>query len=301
MSDPTLSVIAVSFALSVLVILLAALARHLTGRADVGQVRAAEDFVYAPPGHPAGPPPMPVGRVGIWLYRPLDWLGLAVVFGIFTGLTLHGLAVARSGEMELNQEALVVSIFFQFFMAGMVSAFVATRVNVLDWLGLRWKNWTWVFLIAPATVLLMWSFFGGLHYAGYMKWVESLGVEAVQDTVKLLQTTTDPVLLVLMGVAAVIAAPLCEEIVFRGYFYAAAKRFAGPWAAGFGSALFFSAAHGSLAALLPLFVFGALLAWIYEKTGSLWAPVAVHFCFNGATVAIQGLARIYDIPLDGAP
>ena len=66
-------------------------------------------------------------------------------------------------------------------------------------------------------------------------------------------------------------------------------------------ALVFAAAHGSLAALLPLFVFGCVLAFLYERTGSLWASIAVHFCFNGATVLVQLAARFYDIPLAATP
>jgi membrane protease YdiL (CAAX protease family) len=300
MSDPTLPVIAASFALSVVVLLSASLIRRPKTAGSTVATIPTEDSIYAPPMELSGPPPIPVGRVATWIYKPMDWLGIGVVFFIYAGMTLASLAGGKVEMTQISSEALVISIFFQFFMAGMVTAFVVTRINALDWLGLRWKDWTWVFLIAPATVFLMWMFFGGLQVAGYMDWVESLGVESVQDTVKLLQTSQDPVLLSLMAVAAVIAAPLCEEIVFRGYFYSVAKRFAGPWAAGFSSALFFSAAHGSLAALLPLFVFGGLLAWLYEKTGSLWAPIAVHFCFNGATVLVQGIARFYDIPLDGA-
>ena len=104
-----------------------------------------------------------------------------------------------------------------------------------------------------------------------------------------------------MAFAAIVVAPLCEEIVFRGYLYPVMKKFSGPWVAGVCSALIFAAAHGSLVALLPLFVFGCVLVLIYEKTGSLWAPIAVHFCFNGATVIIQMAVRYLDLPLDIAP
>ena len=147
----------------------------------------------------------------------------------------------------------------------------------------------------------MWLLSVGLSAVGYMKWMESFGVEQMQESVKLLQTTNDPLTLGLMAVAAMLAAPLCEEIVFRGYLYPAAKKFAGPWVAGLCSALVFAAAHNSLAPLLPLFCFGCLLVLAYELTGSLWAPVALHFCFNSATVVIQIVARIYDIHLDPGP
>ena len=98
--------------------------------------------------------------------------------------------------------------------------------------------------------------------------------------------------------AAVLVAPICEEIVFRGYLYPILKRFSGVWVAGLCSALLFSCAHGNLVALLPLLIFGIVQVVIYEKTGSLWAPIAVHFCFNSASVLAQLAVRYYDIPVE---
>jgi hypothetical protein len=178
---------------------------------------------------------------------------------------------------------------------------VLRRIGLVSWLGLRWTSWPWVLLLAPGSVLVMWLVFGGLQVSGYVKWMESLGLETVQDTVKLLQQSEDPQVLGLMAFAAVIAAPLCEEVVFRGYFYPVMKRFAGMPAAAACSALVFAAAHGNVTALLPLFIFGVLLVVLYEKTGSLWAPVATHFCFNSATVLVQLAVRYHGIPITAAP
>lgn len=244
------------------------------------------------------PPALPAGRVPTWFYQPLDLLGIGFIFVVFFGLVTASVRASSKAGPVLDIGGMAASIAFQFVSAGIVTFFVIPRIRPSEWLGLRWPGWGWVFLIAPGSVFSMWLFFGGLQAAGFMKWIESFGVETVQDTVKLLQQSTDPALIGLMAFAAVIAAPLCEEIVFRGYLYPAAKKFAGPWVAGVCSALIFAAAHGSLAALLPLFVFGCLLVFVYEKTGSLWAPMAVHFCFNGATVLIQMIARYLHLPLD---
>ena len=241
-------------------------------------------------------PPVAVGKVKTSFYNAADLLGLSFIFGTFFMLVIASVRI--SGEVKLDPSALISSIGFQFISAGIVVGFVAWRVRLVEWLGLRWPKWPWVFLIAPCTVLAMWAFFAGLHFSGFMKWIESLGVQVEQDTVKLLQESNDPTVLALMAGAAVIAAPLCEEIVFRGYLYPAAKKFAGPWVAGICSALVFAAAHGSVAALLPLFVFGCVLVTLYEMTGSLWAPMAVHFCFNSATVIIQLAVRYLDLPID---
>ncbi len=259
---------------------------------------AAGDSPYQSPQVPLPmeSPPITVGKVKTSCYNAADLLGLAFIFGTFFMLVIA--SVRMAGEVKLDPSALISSIGFQFLSAGIVVGFVAWRVRFVEWLGLRWPKWPWVFLIAPCTVLAMWAFFAGLHFSGFMKWIESLGVEVEQDTVKLLQQSNDPTVLALMAGAAVLAAPLCEEIVFRGYLYPAAKKFAGPWVAGICSALVFAAAHGSVAALLPLFVFGCVLVALYELTGSLWAPMAVHFCFNGATVLIQLAVRYLHLPID---
>jgi membrane protease YdiL (CAAX protease family) len=247
---------------------------------------------------PPLPPAIPLGKVPSWFYHPLDLIGAAFVLLVFGGLVLTSLGTPTPSTTALNPGTLCANIAFQFIFAGVMTSLVFWRISVVTWLGLRWPNWHWILLIAPCTVFSMWTLFGLLQYFGYMKWMESLGAETVQDTVKLLQESKDPLVIGLMALAAVVAAPICEEIIFRGYFYPVLKRFAGAWPAAICSAMVFSAAHGNLTALLPLFIFGGLLVWIYEKTGSIWAPIAVHFCFNGATVIMQLAARYYNLPMD---
>lgn len=324
MPDPTAPIIIATFCLALGLFAVTATARKLLGKKT--QIEPVSEFapldeespVSSPlaPGLPllngeshyetplpASPSPLPIppGDVPTGFYRPLDLLGMGFIFIVFFGLVAGSVTASAKQEPSIDPTALLSSIGFQFIIAGIVTAFMIARVRPSEWLGLRWPGWRWVFLIAPGTVLSIWILFGGLQLSGYMRWIESLGVEVVQDTVKILQTSNDPRVIGLMVFAAVIAAPLCEEIVFRGYLYSCGKRFAGPWVAGICSALVFAAAHGSLMALLPLFIFGCVLAFLYQKTGSLWAPMAVHFCFNGATVLIQIAARHYEIPLDKIP
>ena len=306
MPDPTEFVIIATFSTALGIFALTASARHLLGKSpplvpEIDPAPLDEESPYQPPATTGPPPGLPDGRVPTWFYRPLDLLGIGFIYLVFFGLVTASVRASDKAELVLDPADLLSSIAFQFISAGIVTFFVIGRIRPVDWLGLRWPGWRWIFLIAPCAVFSMWFFFGGLEASGFMDWIESLGVEAVQDTVKLLQKSTDPLILGLMAFAAVIAAPICEEIVFRGYLYSATKKFAGPWAAGICSALVFAAAHGSLAALLPLFVFGCVLVFIYQKTGSLWAPVAVHCCFNGATVLIQMVGRFYHFPLEAAP
>ncbi|MES2657240.1 MAG: type II CAAX endopeptidase family protein [Verrucomicrobiota bacterium] len=305
MSDPTESVIIASFCSALGIFAVTATARKLLEKPflDLPEEEPVPHDEESPYFHAIAveePPHEAAENVPTWFYGRFDLLGLGFVFAMFFGLVVASVHSAAKSEVVLDAGGLIASIAFQFICAGIVTAFVITRVRPIEWLGLRWKHWPWVFLIAPGAVISMWLFFGGLQVSGFMDWMENLGVDSVQDTVKLLRDATDPLTIGLMAAAAVIAAPICEEIVFRGYLYPAAKKFSGPWVACFCSALVFAAAHGSMAALLPLFVFGCVLVFIYEKTGSIWAPMAVHFCFNGATVLIQLAIRYYDLPVEAS-
>jgi membrane protease YdiL (CAAX protease family) len=300
MPDPTEPVIIATYCLALGIFALTATVRSVLGKKSEP---VAEVMIVPEAGDPLDSPvlispPNSEERVPTYFYRPLDLLGIGFVFLGFASLVVHSLGVTESGKgAALVAENLVSSIVFQFITAGIVIGFVIARIRPVAWLGLRWRKWPYVFLIAPGAVLFVWGILTGYEDSGVMQWIESLGVETVQDTVKLLQTSTDPQILGLMIFAAVVAAPICEEIVFRGYLYSASKHFTGPWVAGICSALVFSATHGSLAPLLPLFILGCVLAFIYQKTGSLWAPIAVHFCFNGATVALQMAARFHWVEL----
>ena len=293
-SDPTSLVISAAFAVAALIFAVAAL---------IGVLRRVPEGAQPDSPEPPRvlPPPLPVGKVRVGLYGSLDLLPVILIFSAFSLLVVSSLLASASPDRELAVSDLLMNIGFQIFIATMVVVYMTRRTAASDWLGLRWSTWPKVFLIGPASVMGMWLIFAVLQACGYMQWMESLGAETVQESVRLLQTTEDPAVLALMGLAAVVVAPLCEELLFRGYLYPVAKKFTGAWLAACSSALFFAAAHGNLSALLPLFLFGLLLVWIYEKTGSLWAPIAVHFCFNSATVVVQMIYRHFNIPLDAVP
>lgn len=92
------------------------------------------------------------------------------------------------------------------------------------------------------------------------------------------QLSAGPILLTLF--AAGLVAPIVEEVVFRGFFYGWLRTRYGQWVSMAVSAGLFSMLHG-IAILIPaLFVVGLMLAWIYEKSGSLWPAIVMHSAFN---------------------
>lgn len=93
-----------------------------------------------------------------------------------------------------------------------------------------------------------------------------------------------PKLLFLLGGA--VAAPIGEEVFFRGFLYNALKfRFNVPVAI-IVSGLLFALVHISPLALIVIFPMGMLLAYVYEKTQSLWVTILIHIVNNGVALIL---------------
>lgn len=102
----------------------------------------------------------------------------------------------------------------------------------------------------------------------------------------LLKQETSPFFLVFACIFVVVIAPLCEEMVFRGFIYPLfRKRLGLKWAMAASSALF-AALHFSFLAFLPIMVIGMLLAYLYESTGSLMSSICFHVINNAVAVCI---------------
>jgi len=86
--------------------------------------------------------------------------------------------------------------------------------------------------------------------------------------------------------AATVVAPFGEETLFRGFLQPLLRRHLPPWGAIAITALVFAALHQHALTLLPLFVFGLILGFTYELSGSLLLCMAVHFWFNGFTALL---------------
>lgn len=85
---------------------------------------------------------------------------------------------------------------------------------------------------------------------------------------------------VFVGFLAIVMAPVVEEILFRGVLYPTCKRFMRPWIAVVVVSIGFGAFHMNWVSFLPLTLFGAILIWLYEKTGNLLASIIAHSLFN---------------------
>lgn len=90
-------------------------------------------------------------------------------------------------------------------------------------------------------------------------------------------SVTDKAWAVLM---AVVAAPLTEEFIFRGFLYGVLKKYAGTLGAMCATALLFAGIHLNVPGIPALFTLAVCFTLAYEITGSLWTPIVMHMIFN---------------------
>lgn len=127
-------------------------------------------------------------------------------------------------------------------------------------------------VVLPVAYALQWASALGLR---------KLGLPAVaQSSVEVLLRSGAGWQRACLGFFAVGLAPAVEEMLFRGVFFCYIRDLGRPRLALVGSAVLFGLVHNNLAALIPLTVFGAALAWLYARTGNLLACIAAHATFN---------------------
>ncbi len=94
----------------------------------------------------------------------------------------------------------------------------------------------------------------------------------------------DPVALGMFFFTAAVAAPVFEEILFRGFLLPSLTRYMPIWGAIALSSLIFSAAHLSFSEVLPLTVLGAILGFAYVRSQNLLSSILLHSTWNSVTM-----------------
>lgn len=94
------------------------------------------------------------------------------------------------------------------------------------------------------------------------------------------QAKYQPYTVIATLLVAVLVAPLCEEIFFRGYLFPGLLRGLRPWPAIAASALLFALAHADLGSSVLLIVMGVVLAVVRWRSRSLWPGVILHTLNN---------------------
>jgi uncharacterized protein len=125
--------------------------------------------------------------------------------------------------------------------------------------------------VALLAFLLFSVIWGAVFHSGKEKLLEQLG------------TSESALLLVLSAGLTCVVAPICEELLFRGYIFTALRNWRGTWPAAIITGIVFGGIHvGSAPAidLVPLAGLGFALCLLYRYTGSLYPCIAAHSLNN---------------------
>jgi len=239
-----------------------------------------------PPRHrglPAWPPWAPFAAM-------LVTLGIAIL-----GATIATVAAQLAGyDVDAGDPPPGVTITGTFFQDGglILSAWLLARLtagtpSAADF-GLRRVAWGkalgWLFAAWVAFIA-----FSGI-------WAAALGVEENDDLPQELGADESTTALVFVAVLVCVAAPIAEELFFRGFCFTALRRWIGVAGGAIATGVIFGAIHaGSADAvfLVPLGVFGAVLCLLYHRTGSLLPCMVLH-AFNNALAL--GVSQSWQAP-----
>lgn len=120
-----------------------------------------------------------------------------------------------------------------------------------------------------------------------------------QPIVELFLMEENVALVFASSIIASVFGPVIEEIFFRGVMYNAVKRKLGIFWGIFITSILFSFLHTHaftyfLVGFIPIAILGGVLAYLYEKTGSLIPSITLHVLNNVGSVVMVFLFRYFN-------
>lgn len=89
--------------------------------------------------------------------------------------------------------------------------------------------------------------------------------------------------------AVVVSAPFFEEIICRGMVFGALLKRRSKWVAMLLSALFFGILHVQPVPVINAVLMGLVLAFVYDRCQTIWAPIMLHALNNGVAFVMMQL------------
>ena len=207
-------------------------------------------------------------------------LFLALAAGVLIGSVVIGVSSAVSGDSSTPVGTLLATWATDVCFVG-AAVFLAAAAGppTLAQFGLR----------PPAVRLraaIGWSALAYVAFAVIAQlFLRAVGVENERErTLDDLGVDRHTAMLILGALTVTVVAPIAEEILFRGYMFTALRNWAGVLGGALISGAMFGLVHldpdRPVAFLVPLAVFGVVLALLYWRTGSLLPCIALHSINN---------------------
>jgi membrane protease YdiL (CAAX protease family) len=173
---------------------------------------------------------------------------------------------------------------FAFVAAVMIFAQLGGRTLQAWQLGLR-PTRRWRAVGAVVVTVIIFLVFTAI-------WSSAMEVSTKEKLLEQLGANESTLLLLASAALTCIVAPICEEVLFRGYLFSALSNWHGWFLAAVLTGLVFGGVHAGSAPvvdLVPLAFLGFALCVLYRWTGSLYPCIATHAINNSlAFGALEG-------------
>lgn len=250
--------------------------------------------------HEPGAPAWPIGWVNFGIFS------CAMVIAVYLAQVTAGLLFFEApaegeGSLELSPwlavlavlllQVPLLTIFYtarRFYPGLYASRLNNAELSILD----SFKKALPLFLM-----LLPGVWIAALAWTNVLSALESFGLIEnfePQALVTLFQDGGDPLAIGLLVIAAVVLAPIVEEIIFRGCIYRFFKSQTTLLPAQIVSGILFSMMHWNLLSFIPLVLVGIFLARVYEKTGSILVAIWFHAFFNAFSLGMLFITGLSD-------
>ena len=228
---------------------------------------------------------MPGDGVGLPPWRARD-VALAGVAALALGIAPGAVVARLLGEDSAALATLLILATIGAFVMSVWLVAVRLRGGTWGMLGIRRGRASLPHGLGLAAAALAASV---LATALYVAVVSALGLDSLLPSQNIEELLGNGIWMWLNFALLGVATPAAEELFFRGFLLAALLRVMPAAAAVATSAGVFAAVHLDIGALLPIFVTGALLGWLYMRTASIWPPTLAHGAQNllAMTVANQ--------------
>jgi membrane protease YdiL (CAAX protease family) len=238
----------------------------------------------------------------------VDWGPRRVLFGVFlllVGYLLVGLpttpVIDKYGEssVEAERALFAAEMIWRLLLIVVVFKLAGGRDDAWGRLGLRTPSGMTLQRIGGYAAV---GFFSAwIVLLSYESVVNAFGVDALKPSGQVDDIVFDHTLLVvLFAIIVVGAAPITEELLFRGFIFGGLRKAWGVWPAVLLSSALFGVAHITskvdemtdqrtleYGLIIPTFIIAVVLALTYHRSKTLYASFAVHLLFN--SISFLGL------------
>ena len=209
-----------------------------------------------------------------------------IVVGIFIAPLLRTLAIALKTEFLLTDDVYKGILILSSYVALAAGSISVLYFTIKKHLPLD-KTW---FRVSTSGAWFPWGLGGYLVAFPLVIGVSVLnsqiwhGQGGSNPLLPIVLEGRSPVALALFLVTTAIAAPVFEEILFRGFLLPSLSRYFSTWNSVLLSGFIFALVHLSLSEVLPLMVLGIVLGFVYARTQNLLASILLHSLWNAGTI-----------------